>query len=223
MIEFVAEIGLNHNGNFDLACEMIRQAKFCGADVVKMQLGWRDGIEDINCIDYDILTKLFKYADFVGIELMFSIFNYSAFRLIKKFNVKRYKIASRTVACNIELVTEIVNQDKDIVISLGMWDKKEVPIVNNNIKYLWCKSIYPTMPWDMSGFPKDFNNSIYYGYSDHSLGIGSSLIAISRGARMIEKHFTLDKSDSTIRDHALSANCEEFAKLVSLGERLIDT
>ena len=38
---FVAEIGLNHNGNFDLACEMIRQAKYAGADIAKFQCGWR--------------------------------------------------------------------------------------------------------------------------------------------------------------------------------------
>ena len=50
-IKFVAEIGLNHNGNFDLCQEMIKQAKFAGADVVKFQLGWRSQENEINHID----------------------------------------------------------------------------------------------------------------------------------------------------------------------------
>jgi sialic acid synthase SpsE len=68
--------------------------------------------------------------------------------------------------------------------------------------------------------PKDFNTSIFDGYSDHTLGIETSLIAISRGAKIIEKHFTLDKSDSTIRDHALSATPDEFKQMVNLGRQI---
>ena len=52
------------------------------------------------------------------------------------------------------------------------------------------------------------------------MGIETSLMAITRGATVIEKHFTLDKSDTTIRDHALSASPEEFRQLTMLG-RLI--
>ena len=68
--------------------------------------------------------------------------------------------------------------------------------------------------------PKNFHDSVYSGYSDHTLGIETSLIAISRGAQIIEKHFTLDKSDNTIRDHALSATPEEFRQLVILGTEI---
>ena len=59
--------------------------------------------------------------------------------------------------------------------------------------------------------------SPFDGYSDHTVGIETVLLAISRGARVIEKHFTLDKSDTTIRDHALSATPEEFRHMVQLG------
>ena len=57
-------------------------------------------------------------------------------------------------------------------------------------------------------------NNDYDGYSDHTLGIETCLLAISRGATIIEKHFTLDKSDTTIRDHVLSATPDEFSNLV---------
>ena len=66
--------------------------------------------------------------------------------------------------------------------------------------------------------------SPYDGYSDHTLGIEAVLLAIARGATVIEKHFTLDKSDKTIRDHALSATPQEFGDMVKYAraiERLV--
>ena len=48
---FISEIGMNHNGNFDLCYELIKQSKNAGADIVKFQIGWRDGREDINYLD----------------------------------------------------------------------------------------------------------------------------------------------------------------------------
>ena len=53
-----------------------------------------------------------------------------------------------------------------------------------------------------------------------TIGSKACLLAISRGAKIIEKHFTLDKSDNTIRDHALSATPEEFRNLVTLGREI---
>ena len=215
---FIAEIGMNHNGNFDLAFEMIKQAKLAGADIVKFQLGWRDGDGEINQIDFDILKKLNKWCDYFEIEFMVSVITEKAFEMAKKINFKRYKIASRTVKDNIDLVRKVVNEGKETIISLGMWNYKEPPIQkNNNIKYLWCISKYPAEPWDLIGLPDDFKDSIYDGYSDHTIGIETSLIAIARGAKIVEKHFTLDKSDTTIRDHSLGAVPDEFKMMVNLG------
>ena len=101
-----------------------------------------------------------------------------------------------------------------------MWNGDGLPIMNKNIDYLWCKSKYPATPWDLINMPKDFSNSPYTGYSDHSMGIEIPLIAISRGASIIEKHFTLDRSDTTIRDHALSATPDEFRTLTALGRNI---
>jgi N,N'-diacetyllegionaminate synthase len=102
-----------------------------------------------------------------------------------------------------------------------MWEGKEFPFTEyNNVKYLWCKSKYPSQPWDLTDLPKDFTNSLYNGYSDHAIGIDTALLAIARGAETIEKHFTLDKSNITIRDHALSATPEEFKMLVQIGREM---
>ena len=122
---FIAEIGLNHNGNFDLCFELIKQAKFAGADIVKFQLGWRDKPGEINCINKEIINKLVRWSEYFQIELLFSIITEDAFRLIKPFKLKRYKIASRTVVDNLPLVKKILKENKKTIISLGMWKKKK--------------------------------------------------------------------------------------------------
>ncbi|MCP1663262.1 sialic acid synthase SpsE [Methanocalculus sp. AMF5] len=218
---FISEIGLNYNGNIGLAYELIRQSKYSGADIVKFQLGWRAAKEDINHIDFDMLSNLKKWADFFEIELMFSIFNEEAYDLISMFSFSKYKIASRTLVDNFDLVKKIVDKGMDTYISLGMWTDSELPFVGyDNVHYLWCKSLYPTTPWDMLDLPKDFIHSQYSGYSDHSIGIDLPLLAIARGATIIEKHFTLDKSDTTIRDHALSATPEEYLCMTQIGKEI---
>jgi len=215
---FIAEIGLNHNGNHNLCYELIRQAKLSGADIAKFQLGWRAGEGEMNALDEEMLQKLVKWCAYFEIELMFSIITPDALEMIRKFDLKRYKVASRTVIDRPELIEEMLKDGKETIISVGMWDEPELPFEKTEqIRYLWCKSKYPTEPWDLTDLPKDFTTSPYDGYSDHSIGIETALMAITRGAQMIEKHFTLDKSDTTIRDHALSATPEEFALLVQLG------
>ncbi len=217
-VTFIAEIGMNHNGNFDLCFELIKQAKLSGANIVKFQLGWRDKPGEINCIDNKIIKQLISWANYFDIEILFSIISNKAYELIKPFKVNKYKIASRTVIDNLPLVKKILRENKETIISLGMWKKEGVPIPKKkNISYLWCLSKYPCEPKDLKNLPKNFNKSVYDGYSDHSIGIETCLIAISRGAKIIEKHFTLDKSNTTIRDHALSATPSEFKLLVDLG------
>ena len=217
---FIAEIGLNHNGNFNLIYEMIKQAKYAGADVAKFQLGWRCQKGEINCIDMDMLKKIKKWCDFFDIEFMSSVITPEAYEMLKHVKPKRYKIASRTLKDNFELAQHVVNENKNTIVSLGMWEKDKAPFKNKDVEYLWCKSLYPAEPWDLTDLPKDFTKSMYAGYSDHTIGIETCIIAISRGAKIIEKHFTLDKSSTVIRDHALSATPFEFKQLVELGREI---
>tara|TARA_Y100000591_G_scaffold139336_1_gene119680 strand:+ start:876 stop:1562 length:687 start_codon:yes stop_codon:yes gene_type:complete len=215
---FIAEIGLNHNGNINLCYELIKQAKYSGADIAKFQLGWRGKPGELNYISENDLKKIFNWGKYFDIEIMFSVFTFEAFKMLKKFNPSSYKIASRTVIDNKKLVERILKENKTTYVSLGMWKKKKLPFrKTSKIKYLWCKSTYPNTLSDLKNFPKKFNKTLFNGFSDHTMGIETSLIAISRGAEVIEKHFTLDKSNTTIRDHALSATPEEFKNLVNLG------
>lgn len=218
---FIAEIGLNHNGNFGLVHELVRQAKLSGADIAKFQLGWRAGEGEMNHIGKEEMDLIFQASQYHEIEPMVSIFTQEAFEFAQQYDFKRYKIASRTVKDDLALVRRIVDEGKETFISLGMWEGDDLPIKDSeNIKYLYCKALYPTAPWDISDLPKNFIDSSYSGFSDHTVGIETALMAITRGAQVIEKHFTLDKSDTTIRDHALSITPDEFRQLTTLG-RLI--
>jgi len=216
---FIAEIGMNYNGNFSLCYEMIKQAKLAGANIAKFQLGWRDGPNEINQLDKKKVKKIIEWCNYYEIEPMFSIISDKAYGIIKKFNISKYKIASRSLKYDFELVKKIIDQNKkkNIIISLGMWNKKTLPFTHKNIEYLWCVSKYPTFNEDLKKFPKKFSKEKFTGYSDHTIGIETCLLAISRGAKIIEKHFSLDKSDTTIRDHALSATPHEFRTMVDIG------
>lgn len=213
---------MNYNGNFGLCYELIKQAKLSGANIAKFQLGWRDGPNEINQLDLQKVKKIIEWCKSFNIEPLFSIISKKGYEIIKKTKITKIKIASRSLKYDFNLVKKIVNENKkkEIIISLGMWNKKNLPFKNKNVKYLWCVSKYPAFNEDLRKFPKKFSKNLFFGYSDHTIGIETCLLAISRGAKLIEKHFTLDKSDTTIRDHALSATPEEFRNMVNIGNEI---
>lgn len=222
---FISEIGMNYNGNINLCYELIKQSKYSGADIVKFQIGWRDKDGEINRLTDDKIKKLIEWSKYFEIQIMFSIISIDGFEKLKNYEFSDYKIASRTIKHDIELAKKILNLRKNTFVSLGMSDKKNPPkelSSYKNIKYMWCKSEYPTDLDDLKDFPKDFKKTFFTGYSDHSIGIEMPLLAISRGASVIEKHFTLDKSDQTIRDHTLSATPEEFESMTKIGRDIFN-
>ncbi len=212
----VAEIGLNHDGDWDRAREMIRQAKLAGADAAKFQFGWRSGPGEINAMDLGRVRRLKDWCVETGIELMASLFTEEALEWARELELPRYKVASRTVVDRPELVRKILAEGKPTFVSLGMWDEPRFPFGppdGKTLFYIYCRSKYPAFGSDLAGFPERFEESGYYGYSDHCLDLSACFLAIDRGARYLEKHFTMDKSSTVIRDHALSATPEEFRRL----------
>lgn len=217
-IEFIAEIGLNHNGNFGLIPELIAQAAASGADYAKFQIGWRDKANEINALGATEIEMIIRYCSYFDIRPLFSVFHSSALSLLLSSSYERsaIKIASRTLADNTGLVREVSSLYDRVFVSTGMVDRSSIPDLNiSNLHYLWCVSDYPLHPFDIKDFPSVFTPDQFCGISDHTQGQGLSLIAAVRGAQVIERHFTLDKSDVTIRDHALSSTPSEFKQLVS--------
>jgi len=86
-----------------------------------------------------------------------------------------------------------------------------VPYEAQNARYLYCVPKYPCEYADVH-LPASFAGSPYHGFSDHTLGIEAALVAVARGARIIEKHFTLNKGLAG-PDHVCSITPDELADL----------
>lgn len=202
-MEIIAEIGQNHNGDMSLAKKMIMSAKENGADAVKFQLFDARKVFsknnnpwfEYNCkteITRDQVIYLAKTCKDVGIEFLASVFDTKRIDWLEEVGVKRYKIASRSIYDK-ELISGLCRTKKPLLISLGMWKGRCFPVLPCKIRaqFLFCVSKYPAPLSDLHIGRVDFNK--YYGFSDHSMGVSAAMAAFARGARIVEKHFTLDK------------------------------
>lgn len=239
----IAEIGINHNGDFQTAKEMVMQAINCGADGIKFQFFQAEEFMANKEHTYEykvngISKKESMYEMFKRLELSFD--NYKElFDLIKKnnripiasvadslstkqalkLNSSIIKLASEDLI-NVNLLEYISKIDIPLILSTGMSDKFEIEnalsILNKeNIALLHCVSLYPATIEELNLKKieelKQFNNIV--GFSDHSEGTLATIIAVSLGAKIIEKHFTLNKNDNG-PDHSFSSNPKEFTELI---------
>ena len=228
-MEIIAEIGQNHNGDMDVAKELIAAAKRAGADVAKFQLYEaralfpKEGNEwfEYNCkteLSRDQIKMLADECDGVGIEFMSSVFDIERIAWLEEVGMKRYKIASRSVRDH-ALIEATAATGKPLLVSLGMWGEPELPKIQakGGVHYLYCVSKYPTPLCDLHLGSVDFKK--HSGFSDHTIGIDASLAAMSLGAGIIEKHFTLDK-DIYGPDHSGSATPDELAAMCAFRDSL---
>ncbi len=159
------------------------------------------------------------------IKYIFSPFDEVSLKIIKKFNLDFIKIPSGEID-NLPLLQEIAKLRKKIILSTGMSNineiKKALSILTkknfskNNITLLQCNTDYPTKFEDvnlysMLNIQKKFKLNV--GLSDHTVGIEASLAAVSMGAKIIEKHFTINKKLKG-PDHKASLDPNELKKLV---------
>ena len=167
--------------------------------------------------------ELFNKAKKCKLIAFSTPFDISSLNFLKQLNPPCYKIASFENTFH-HLIKKVSLTKKPIIISTGMASIKEieesVKVAKKNgakkIILLKCSSNYPARPEDMNlktltKMKKKFNCEI--GLSDHTLGIGSSIAAVTLGARLIEKHFTLSKKFNTV-DSSFSLEPDEMKKLV---------
>jgi sialic acid synthase SpsE len=230
-IQVIAEIGHNHNGDMGLAEEMIWAAKECGADVVKFQLYDIEklpGIEKGSPVYWELkatqinreqLIKLKEACDKQNVEFMCSVFDAERVKWTEEINMKRYKIASRSVN-DIPLIMAIEQTRKPMIVSLGKWEKEGFPPhITGQVDYLYCVAKYPPEDSDMSNFPTKFDSQFgYTGFSDHTIGTHWAKQAIRRGATIIEKHFTMDKTMPGC-DQKGSAEPDELKEIIAYARR----
>jgi sialic acid synthase SpsE len=225
----IAEIGINHNGSIDLAHELIRQARIAGADIAKFQFydpykifGPAGSFPNEMALaqaltvqfGYEQARQLKAWCEQEGIEFMASAFDLERFGWMESLGVRRHKIASRA-AQDRELCERILATGQETFVSLGFWSGSGVPYDHANARYLYCVPKYPC-PYEDVELPASFSASHYDGFSDHTIGIEACLVAVGRGARILEKHFTLNKGLPG-PDHICSATPDELAELSRLS------
>lgn len=225
-VKIISELMPQNFGNFNELTRTIVQSKFSGADFVKLQLYssekiWNDNSRKYLEVSKTELKEIYNFCKNLDIELTASVFDEEKLDWCESLDFKTYKIASRVVRDDKKLCEKIISTSKNIYASLGFHDiATGAPFKNKNVKYLYCVSNYPTNLYDIN--MPNFDSSFMDGFSDHSIGIDACLFAISRGATVIEKHFSNNKSLGIKTDpgHAGSMNSKDLEKLRSSADSI---
>ena len=238
-IMIIAEIGSNHDNNLKKCKKLILEAKKVGCDGVKFQLFKADKLvsKKFNNKGYKILKKLELKESWIPILARFckknkilficSPFYLEAIDLLLKYKCDIIKIASPEIK-NIPLIKKSISTNLPLIISTGDTDlnliNKAVRCLKkknySKVGLLQCTSQYPckkenTNLLNIKYLKKKIDSKISIGFSDHTLGTEASLIAVSMGANIIEKHITLNKKFK-IPDHFFALEKKELKKMVSL-------
>lgn len=243
----IAEAGVNHNGDINLAYKLIDAAKKCGVDCIKFQTFKTENLVTKTAkkaeyqventknndsqfamlkkleLSYDDFKSLKEYCDKIDIEFMSTPFDNDSVDLLEKLNMKTYKISSGDIT-NKPFLEYVASKNKPIILSTGMCTMDEVQDAvswiekagNKQITLLHCTSNYPTPYSDVNmNAMITLDNAFPYptGYSDHTKGIIIPIMAVSMGAVVIEKHFTLDKNMEG-PDHKASLDVNELREMV---------
>ncbi|GAL83269.1 pseudaminic acid synthase [Sporocytophaga myxococcoides] len=167
---------------------------------------------------------IMKTAEECGLICFSSPFDSTAVDLLETFDVPAYKIASFEIN-DIPLIKLVASKGKPVIISTGIATLADIELAvktcrdagNNQIALLKCTSAYPALPEEMNlrtipNLKETFN--VVTGLSDHTLGIGVPVASVALGAKIIEKHFILDKSLGG-PDASFSLNPVQFTEMVN--------
>lgn len=231
---FIAEAGINHDGKLGQALELVERAKEAGADAVKFQTFKADNLCSKRSKSYELFknlelrksdwAKIAEKARNSGIMFFSSPFDEESVDLLDDLGVPAFKVASGDLT-HLPLLKYIARKNKPIILSTGMSRLSEVDEAlntiygeeNRDVVLLHCVVNYPTNARDANLKVIKTLEQVFAlpaGFSDHSLGTLLSVAAVCLGARVIEKHFTLDRGLPG-PDHKLSLDPAEFAAMVS--------
>ena len=229
----IAEIGINHQGDFQKCKTLIKEASKCGADAAKIQLvnleeSYNEDTKSFkefknkSFSDQQLIT-LKKFAKKNNILFFYTPGDISSLKRLIKLKFDLIKISSG-LSNNFPLLREAIKSKIPLIISTGMSNKQDLIELKlflnkfnfNKIVILKCVSTYPTNLKEINlktflTLKKIFNYNI--GYSDHSLGNIACISAVSLGACVLEKHFTLNKK-LIGADHKISLEPKEFKEMV---------
>ena len=239
----IAEIGSNHNHDFDQARRTIDAAVEAGVDAVKFQTFSADHHYSKRAPKFDYLKgkdtysliksleldrnwhePLKRHSEQQGVAFFSSPCDYDAVDELSALDVSAYKVASFDLPDQ-ELIAHIARKGKPLILSTGMADWSDIQIGvdscravgNDEVVLLQCTSLYPA-PASLSNLAamRSMRHAVgcLTGYSDHTMGDQVTLAAVALGACMIEKHFTLDRSLPG-PDHAFASEPDELRAMMT--------
>lgn len=239
----IAEIGNNHNGSIELARQLVDEAVAAGADCAKFQMRTMSSMyrntsqqsaEDLGAeYTLDLLARfqlrdeelyeVFDYCKHRGIMPLCTPFDQKSLAALEQYGMQAYKLASADLT-NHDLLRSMCATQKPLICSTGMSNEDEIIgavqlLKNKNASFalMHCNSTYPAPFKDvnLNYIPhlKKLGGNCEVGYSGHERGYSVPIAAVARGARIIEKHFTLDRNMEG-NDHRVSLLPGEFAEMV---------
>lgn len=244
----IGEIGINHNGSIILAKSLIDIAVKCGCDAVKFQKRDIDLVYTKEELDkprnsvygktngdlkrglefsFEDYKELFSYASKKGIDIFASPWDINSVDFLEQLNPCCYKIASACITDE-TLLKKISDTNKPVIISTGMSSLEQIKKAlsyfdKDKVALLSCTSTYPTDDQDINlnkilSLKHEFPN-IPIGYSGHESDIIPTIIAVSMGACIVERHITISK-ELWGSDQKASLGPENLKSLVSEIRRI---
>jgi len=242
----IAEIGINHQGDVEIARKLIKEAAAAGADAVKFQkrnierILTREGLDtpyenrnsfgktygehkyalELSEAEYH---ELKHYANELEVDFIASGWDEESVDFLDDLGVPFFKMASADLS-NIPLLVHTARKGRPMILSTGMADMDMVREAVQAIEpfkvplaILQCTSTYPSVFDEinlqvLNTYGREFPTAVI-GYSGHELGIAITEAAVALGAKIVERHFTLDRTMKG-GDHAASLEPGGFGKLV---------
>ena len=185
--------------------------------------------EDLGKLGYEWYPHLISYCEKFGIEFLSTPFSFEAAEKLNELGMRAFKVASSDMS-TLPYLEFIARFGKPILLSTGASTLEEVREAvktikeagNDQIVLLHCVLCYPTKPEDanlnvIQTLKREFPD-LEVGISDHTLGVFPSVMAMAMGAKVVEKHFTVDKTLKGNADHWLSVDPTELSEIVCMAK-----
>ena len=241
----IAEIGINHNGSFDLAKTLIEEAARAGADCAKFQMrdmgrlyhnagDANDPREDLgsqytlnilsrSALPTEQMLMLFDYCRECGLIPLCTPWEEASLKVLDDYGLPGLKVASADLT-NHDLLRAMAATGRPLIVSTGMSTEAEIQETVRLLEargapfaLLHCNSTYPAPFKDVNlrylARLQELAGEAPIGYSGHERGYAVPIAAVALGAKVIEKHFTMDRSMEG-NDHKVSLLPDEFAAMV---------
>ena len=234
----IAEAAVEHLGSVKVAMRMAETARDIGADMIKYQMHlpdeemipdvikfWGGSLDEI-LENYNLTTDdhklLIDYCEEIGIQYLCTPFCPEAVDVLNELGADAFKTGSGEMT-NLPMMERLASTDKPVIVSTGMCTVEEIEETVNCLKdhnatfmIMNCTSIYPA-PYEainLNLIPEYTSKfDLLVGHSDHTPDIWTSLGAVAVGARVIEKHFTLNRALKG-PDYEVSLEPDEFGQMV---------